>query len=50
MGGRINPGISNAFAGQGIGDVSFSINNAGVANPTMDFAVQYIDVILCSKA
>jgi hypothetical protein len=50
MAGRINPGISNAFAGQGIGDVTLSITNTGVANPTMDFAVQYIDVILCSKA
>lgn len=29
LGGRINPGISNAFAGNGIGDVSFSISNNG---------------------
>ena len=26
LAGRINPGISNAFAGNGIGDVSFAIN------------------------
>jgi microcystin-dependent protein len=29
MAGRINPGISNAFGGNGIGDVSFSISNTG---------------------
>jgi hypothetical protein len=35
---------TTAFATTGI-----TINNAGTASPTMDFAVQYIDVILCSK-
>lgn len=51
MAARTSPGISAAFGGgYGIGDVTFSIDNAGTATPTMDFAVQYIDVILCSKA
>ena len=57
MAGRINPGISNAFGGNGIGDVSFSISNAGgggshdhgFTGTAMDFAVQYVDLIIASK-
>ena len=50
MAARTSPGISAAFGGgYGIGDVTFTIGDAGTANPTMDFAVQYIDIILCSK-
>jgi hypothetical protein len=50
MAARTSPGIAAAFdGGYGIGDVTFTIGNAGTATPTMDFAVQYIDVILCSK-
>ena len=29
LAGRINPGVSNAFAGNGIGDISFTISQKG---------------------
>ena len=55
LAGRISPGLDGGFGGNGIGDVSFSISNTGGGGShdhgfalTMDFAVQYVDMILCS--
>jgi hypothetical protein len=42
MAGRINPGLSNAFSGNGIGDVSFSIsNNGGTETRPRNIALLY---------
>ena len=59
LAGRIDPGVSNAFAGSGIGDCGFSIDsatpgitadNAGTAGATMNFAVKYVDMIVATKS